>query len=106
MRNKFELRTPFFEYGPKGYMYGKRLLEVCRELDRLGEKYDVDIIVDPQTVDIRMIAENTSDRVKVFAQSMDGIPVGRGMGKNLAEALAEAGAAGVMLNHAECPRRN
>lgn len=103
MRNKFELRTPFFEYGPKGYMYGKRLLEVCRELDRLGEKYDVDIIVDPQTVDIRMIAENTSDRVKVFAQSMDGIPVGRGMGKNLAEALAEAGAAGVMLNHAECP---
>lgn len=103
MTKKLDLKTPFFEYGPKAYMYGARLLELCRALDRLGEQYDVDIIVDPQTVDIRMIAENTSARVKVFAQGMDSIPIGKGMSRNLAEAIAEAGAEGVMLNHAECP---
>ena len=103
MKN-FALKTPFFEYGPKAYMYGETLLSLCKELDRLGEKYDVDVIVDPQTADLRLIAENTSDRVKVFSQSMDGIPVGKGMNRNLAEAIAATGAKGVMLNHAECPK--
>ncbi len=103
MKRDFELNLPFFEYGPKAYMYGKKLLELCRHLDKLGNIYDVDIIIDPQTVDIRMIAENTSERVKVFSQNLDTLPIGKGMGKNLAEALREAGAEGVMLNHAECP---
>lgn len=32
---------------------------------------------------------------------MDSIPVGKGMGKTLPEAVKSAGAVGVMLNHAE-----
>jgi triosephosphate isomerase len=101
MLKGYKLKTPFFEYGPKAYMWGEKLLRLARELDRLGQRYDVDILIDPQTVDIRPIAKNTSERVQVYAQHMDGIAVGKGMGENLAEALAEAGAKGVMLNHAE-----
>lgn len=68
---------------------------------KLPKKNDIDVIVDPQSVDIRLIAENTSKRIHVYAQHIDGIPIGRGMGTVLAEAVKEAGAVGVMLNHAE-----
>jgi triosephosphate isomerase len=70
-------------------------------LIKLPKKNDIDVIVDPQSVDIRLIAENTSKRIHVYAQHIDGIPIGRGMGTVLAEAVKEAGAVGVMLNHAE-----
>jgi triosephosphate isomerase len=39
--------------------------------------------------------------VLVFAQHMDSLEVGRGVGSVLPEALKAAGAVGVMLNHAE-----
>jgi len=61
----------------------------------------MDVIADVQTVDLRLIAENTSERIHVYAQHMDSIPVGRGMGTILPEAVKAAGAVGVMLNHAE-----
>ena len=62
----------------------------------------MDVIADVQTTDLRLIAENTSDRIHVYAQRMDSIPVGRGMGTILPEAVKATGTVGVMLNHAEC----
>jgi triosephosphate isomerase len=100
MYKGYKLKTPFFEYGPKAYMYGKELLNLAKEMDKLAEKYDVDIILDPQAVDLRMICENTK-RIHVYAQHMDSIPVGRGMGTMLPEAIKATGAVGVILNHAE-----
>lgn len=101
MLKDYKISIPFFEFGPKAYMYGKELLELVRRIDEIAQKYSMDVIVDPQTVDIKMIADNTSDRIRLYAQHMDSIPVGRGMGEALAEALKEAGAEGVMINHAE-----
>ncbi len=100
MYKEYKLKKPFFEFGPKAYMYGTELLDLVMAIDGYAIKYDIDVIVDPQTIDIRLLAENTQ-RVQLYAQHMDLIPVGRGMGTILPEALKEAGAVGVLLNHAE-----
>lgn len=100
MLKNFNIKQPFFEYGPKCYMYGDVLLEIAKGLDALSEKYDVDVILDIPDTEISNIAKNTK-RIHVFSQHMDSIPVGKGMGRSLPEALKAAGACGVMLNHAE-----
>lgn len=102
MLSNFDLKLPFFEIGPKAYCFGKNALRLAMFADSLVQKYDVDIIFTPQTVDISQIAARTQ-HLKIFSQHMDGIEIGRGMGSILPEALAEAGAHGVFLNHAERP---
>ena len=101
MVNNYKISTPFFEFGPKAYLYGEELLELMKKIDGFAQKYDMDVIADVQTTDLRLIAENTSDRIHVYSQHMDSIPMGKGMGKSLPEGIKAAGAVGVMLNHAE-----
>lgn len=100
MYSGFKIRAPFFEIGPKAYMYGEKMLELAKVIDKVAAKYDVDVIVTPQYTDIKLLADNT-ERILVFAQHMDYLPVGRGLGSVLPEAVKAAGAVGVMLNHAE-----
>jgi len=97
-----KIEPPFFEIGPKAYMYGKRILKLAKAADKASEKYGVSIIFTPQYTDIQMISQETS-HLYVFAQHMDPIVVGRGLGSVLPEAVKAAGAVGVMLNHAEKP---
>jgi triosephosphate isomerase (TIM) len=94
------IEPPFFEIGPKAYMYGERVLKLAKAANEASKKYDVRIIFTPQYTDIRMLAEAT-ENLLVFAQHMDPLPVGRGLGSVLPEAVRAAGAVGVMLNHAE-----
>jgi triosephosphate isomerase len=96
------VRLPFFEVGPKAYLYGAQMLALAKVIDRVAGKYDVDVIVTPQHADIRLLADNT-ENILVFAQHMDPLEVGRGLGAVLPEAVKAAGAKGVMLNHAERP---
>ena len=100
MLKGFKIKPPFFEIGPKAYMYGERLLALAKAADRISAKYDVQIIFTPQYTDIPIIARETK-HLLVFAQHMDPIVVGRGLGSVLPEAVKAAGAVGVMLNHAE-----
>lgn len=100
MLKNYKISEPFFEYGPKCYMYGKTLLDMAIGLDKLAEKYDVDVVLDIPDTEIYNVARHVK-RVQVYSQHMDSIPVGRGMGRTLPEAVKAAGAAGVMLNHAE-----
>jgi triosephosphate isomerase len=102
MYREFDIKAPFFEIGPKAYIYGEGSVKLAKEADRVAQKYDVDIIYTALCVDIPAIAAATT-RLKVFAQHMDGIEVGRGIGMVVAEALKEAGAHGTLLNHAERP---
>jgi len=60
----------------------------------------VSIIFDPQAVDIPAVAAATH-RILVFAQHIDALPPGRGVGAVLAEAVRDAGAVGTLLNHSE-----
>ncbi len=100
MYGGLEITPPFFEIGPKAYLYGQAALELARHADTVSRKYDVRIIFTPQSVDIRLVAEGTKNLL-VFAQHMDVLPVGRGIGSVLPEAVKAAGAAGVLLNHVE-----
>lgn len=95
-----QIKPPFFELGPKAYMYGKDFIDLSIFADELTEKYQVSIIVTPQYVDINEIAKRTKN-LFVFAQHLDPIPVGRGVGAVLPEAIKAAGASGVLLNHVE-----
>ena len=96
------IKPPFFEIGPKAYMYGKRMLKLAKAADEASVKYDVRIILTLQPSDIYLLARETR-HVLIFAQHMDPIPIGRGNGSILPEALKAAGAVGVILNHAEKP---
>ena len=100
MYKGLKIKPPFFEIGPNCYMYGEEMLALAKVIDRVAIKYDVDIIVTPQYTDIKPIADST-ERIHVFAQHMDYLRPGRGLGSVLPEAVRAAGAVGVMLNHAE-----
>lgn len=94
------LRPPVFEMGLKGYMYGAEAVRLATAADRLADELGVTIVFDPQHVDIPAVARATR-HIRVFAQHMDPVTVGRGAGYVLPEALREAGAVGTLLNHAE-----
>lgn len=100
MYRDYHIRAPYFEVGPKCYMWGERMLKLAKAVDEIAHKYDLDVIVTPQYADIRLIAENTK-YIHVYAQHMDSLAPGRGLGAVLPESLKAAGAVGVMLNHAE-----
>ncbi len=100
--NARKVKLPFFEIGPKSYLYGDDILSLAKAADAASEKYGVDIIFTTPVVDIRRVREATKN-IHVFAPHMDPIPVGRGLADILPESLVAAGADGVMLNHVEKP---
>ena len=100
MYTKRLLKPPFFEIGPKQYLYGDEVLELALLAEEASKKYDVQVIFTTPFPDIRRVAEATENLI-VFAPSMDPIPVGRGLANILPESVRAAGADGVMLNHVE-----
>jgi triosephosphate isomerase len=100
MYTGIKITPPFFEVGPKAYSFGKDILELAKFANVLSKKYNVQIIFTPQYVDIPLLARAT-ENILVFAQHMDSIRMGRGIGTVLPEAVKAAGADGVLLNHAE-----
>ena len=100
MYKNFKIKPPFFEIGPKAYIYGEEMLKLAKAIDKTAIKYDVDVILTPQYTDIATLCQNT-ERIFIFAQHMDYLPIGRGLGSVLPEAVRAAGAVGTMLNHAE-----
>ncbi len=100
--DKFKIRRPFFEIGPKVYLYGEDAVRLAVKADQLSEAYQVDIIFSAQYTDLAPIAKATR-HIHLFAQHMDPVLPGRGIGAVLPEAIRYAGARGVLLNHAERP---
>ena len=100
--NAKKVKLPFFEIGPKSYLYGDDILELAKAADAASEKYGVDIIFTTPVVDIRRVREATKN-IHVFAPHMDAIVPGRGLADILPESVVAAGADGVMLNHCEKP---
>lgn len=92
-------RTPIFIVETKAYLWGKKALELAKVVEKVSKKSSVYFLFVPQLVDLRLISENID--IPVFAPNIDPIIPGRGLGRDLPEALKEAGAAGVILNHAE-----
>ena len=96
------IKAPFFEIGPKAYVYGKDLIDLAIAADIASEKYDVDIIFTTPVAEISNVKAATK-RIHVFAPHMDPLRPGRGLADILPESLVAAGAEGVMLNHVERP---
>ena len=99
---KPKIRTPYFEIGTKNYVYGDKVLEYALAADRAAEKYDIDVLFITPAVEIRRVCENTKHLI-VLAPYMDTLRPGRGMADILPEALRDAGARGVVINHCEKP---
>jgi len=102
MKPKRILKPPFFEIGPKSYLYGDDVLNLAMIADRAAEKYRVNILFTTPLVELRRVAENCR-HLFVLAPHMDFLSPGRGLADILPESLTAAGAAGVMLNHIEKP---
>ena len=97
-----KIKAPFFEIGPKSYLYGQDVIDLAIAADKASEKYGVDIIFTTPIVEIARVKAATK-RIHVFAPHMDPIVPGRGLADILPESLVAAGAEGVMLNHVEKP---
>jgi len=100
MLTKKTLKPPFFEIGPKQYLYGDAILELALIAEEASVKHNVQVIYTAPFPDIRRVAEATKQLI-VFAPHMDDIPIGRGLADVLPESVRAAGADGVMLNHVE-----
>ncbi|RGT75157.1 triose-phosphate isomerase [Ruminococcus sp. AF18-22] len=99
---KERIKAPFFEIGIKNYLYGDDVLSLACAADKAAQEYDVDVLFITPYTEIRRVAEHTK-RLIVLAPYMDLLKPGRGMADVLPEALAAAGAKGVVLNHCERP---
>jgi triosephosphate isomerase len=78
---------------------GKEALKIMKACERAQKKIKGNIILVPQTVDLRMIAKNT--KLQVFSQHTDTEDNGGHTGHININALKEAGAKGVLINHSE-----
>ena len=94
------IKAPFFEIGPKSYLYGEDVIALAKAADAASEKYNVDIIFTTPIVEIARVKAATK-HIHVFAPHMDPLRPGRGLADILPESLVAAGAEGVMLNHVE-----
>lgn len=102
MIQNLKIKAPFFEIGPKNYLWGDDVVELAKVADQASKKYDVDIIFTTPIVELRRVKEAT-EKIHVFAPHMDSLTPGRGLADILPESLVAAGAEGVMLNHCEKP---
>lgn len=96
------IHAPFFEIGPKSYLYGDDVVELAKAADAASERYNVDIIFTTPIIELRRVKDATH-HIHVFAPHMDPLRPGRGLADILPESLKAAGAEGVMLNHCEKP---
>lgn len=99
---KASIRAPFFEVGIKNYLYGDQVLRLAEAAEAAAVRYNVDVLFVAPYTEIRRVAEHTN-RLIVLAPYMDTLRPGRGMADVLPEAVAAAGARGVVLNHCERP---
>jgi len=96
------LFAPFFEIGPKNFLRQRDLRHLLRAAEVAGAREQVAMIVTLPAVEIDA-AKRLFPGILAFGQHMDLDQPGSSIGRVIAEALADIGADGVMLNHAQRP---
>lgn len=96
---KKRIKTPTLGVNAKSYMWGEDLLKIARHCEMLACEHDVTITMNVPIVDIYRVAQ-VAPHVIINAQFMDPIEKGGTMGGVVAQALADSGADGVIINHA------
>lgn len=97
-----KIKPPFFELGPKSFMYGDSVVDIARVADEAAKKFDIRVIFSAPFLSAEKIIQAVKN-IYVFAPYMDDVIIGRGVGKIIPEALKEIGISGVCLNHVERP---
>lgn len=92
------LTPPFFEIGPKNLLRQTEIEALAVAAGAAGAEHEVDVVLTVPNALVTRTAELDSG-VLVFAQAMDADTIGATFGSTTAEALVDAGADGVMLNH-------
>ena len=59
MIKNITIKAPFFEIGPKNYLWGDDVVELAKVADAASKKYNVAIIFTPPIVEIRRVNEAT-----------------------------------------------
>ncbi|MFY0407757.1 triose-phosphate isomerase [Solicola sp. PLA-1-18] len=92
------IRAPFFEIGPKNLLRRGEVEALAAAAGRAGADHDVCVILTVPTAFVAPV-HDLDTGVHVMAQGMDLDLPGPSMHRVTAEALVDAGATGVMLNH-------
>ena len=58
---KTNIRTPFFVFNPKSYLFGENLLELVRAADTLAEEFPISIFVTAPFADITAVSSNSKN---------------------------------------------
>jgi triosephosphate isomerase (TIM) len=90
--------APVFEIGPKNLLRRSEIEAVTTAAARAGEQHGVTVLITVPTALVGPI-HDLATGVRVLAQGMNVEGLGPSMNRVTAEALADAGADGVMLNH-------
>lgn len=96
------MRTPIILINFKAYKkaVGERALKLAKTCQRVAKRYDVNIAVAPQAIDLDDICEKTD--IPVFAQHIDDDPKpGAHTGHIVAANLKKIGVEGTLVNHSE-----
>jgi triosephosphate isomerase (TIM) len=94
------IRVPFFEIGPKNMLRRPELHKLLAVAQSHSQQYGVSLIATLPVTEIEPASLLFPD-IHLFAQHMDPDMPGPSVGRVIAEALTDAGANGVMLNHAD-----
>ncbi len=80
---------------------GKRAVKIANVCEKIKkERKDVEFFICVQAVDIREVS-NKSETIDIFAEHVDAVDSGAKTGHITVEAVKDAGAKGIMLNHSE-----
>ncbi|MHA1259724.1 MAG: triose-phosphate isomerase [Candidatus Heimdallarchaeaceae archaeon] len=96
-----KLKFPLIILNFKNYAQtiGEKGLKLSKIAEKVAKDTNVEIIVCPQTTDIRLVAETVD--IPVFAQHIDATEAGSHTGNNLMDAVIDSGAVGSLVNHSE-----
>lgn len=99
MKVKKPFVTPSLGVNAKSYMWGEDLLDIARYCEQVAVENNITVTMNVPIVDIYRVSQ-IAPHVIINAQFMDPIEKGGTMGGVVAQALADAGADGVIINHA------
>lgn len=78
---------------------GSKGINLAKFAEKVAHEYGVTIIIAPQLIDVRAIAQEVD--IDVFSQHLDPNPPGSATGHIDVATLVEAGVKGTLLNHSE-----
>ncbi|MHA2249828.1 MAG: triose-phosphate isomerase [Candidatus Kariarchaeaceae archaeon] len=78
---------------------GRRGIELAQSAEKVAKEYGVSIVVVPQLVDAKVIAQEVD--IDVFSQHVDPYSPGSATGHIDIQSLSEGGISGTLLNHSE-----